>query len=99
MTNANVTLSPYERAVNILNELTPHQDTIVSAALDDLRAALATAQAERAEALMECNCAVLERDAALQRAEQAEAACSRKPDPPGGTMTEQQTMIGTEVTR
>ena len=39
---------------------------------DRLRAALATAQAERAEALMECNCAVLERDAALRRAKDAE---------------------------
>ena len=71
----------------------------LSERVDALEAALATAQAERSEALMECNCAVLERDAALQRAEQAEAACSRKPDPPGGTMTVQQTMIGTEVTR
>lgn len=43
---------------------------------DRLRAALATAQAERSEALMECNCAVLERDAALQRAEQAEHAAA-----------------------
>lgn len=77
MTNANVTLSPYERAVNILNELTPRQDTIISVALDTLRAAIATAQAERSEALAECNCAVLERDAALQRAEQAEAALAQ----------------------
>lgn len=83
MTNANVTLSPYERAVNILNELTPRQDTIISAALDTLRAALATAQAERSEALMECNCAVLERDAAILRAEQAEAACSSQAGPAG----------------
>jgi hypothetical protein len=44
---------------------------------DRLRTALATAQAERSEALLECNCAVLERDAALQRAEQAEAALAQ----------------------
>lgn len=45
--------------------------------IDHLRTALATAQAERSEALAECNCAVLERDAALQRAEQAEAALAQ----------------------
>lgn len=45
--------------------------------IDHLRTALATAQAERSEALLECNCAVLERDAALRRAEQAEAALAQ----------------------
>jgi hypothetical protein len=41
---------------------------------DRLRAALATAQAERSEALAECNCAVLERNAALRRANEQEAS-------------------------
>jgi hypothetical protein len=48
----------------------------LSERVDALEAALA-AQAERSEALLECNCAVLERDAALRRAEQAEAALAQ----------------------
>ena len=70
-------LAELRAALKSCEEATCANFDAVSAERDHLCSALATAQAERSEALMECNCAVLERDAALQRAEQAEAALAQ----------------------